>query len=78
MGGVGEQQARQVLLAAIGTYGLVSWSTAQRGYEIGVRLATGATRRDVLGLLTLTALVAGYVPGRRAAATDPVRALRVD
>jgi ABC-type lipoprotein release transport system permease subunit len=28
--------------------------------------------------LLLTALVAGYFPGRRAAATNPVRALRVD
>jgi putative ABC transport system permease protein len=115
-----------LLLAAIGTYGVVSYTTAQRTYEIGVRVAVGATRGDIFGLvigqslrmvlaglaagivaapvlgrtlssflygvsaadpvtfaavgalLVLTAVLAGYVPGRRAASTDPVRALRVD
>jgi putative ABC transport system permease protein len=115
-----------LLLAALGTYGVVSYSTAQRSYEIGVRLAVGAGRADILGLvlgqslklvligsalgvatallagralssflfgvsardpatlaavvglLVATALLAGYLPGRRAAATDPVRALRAD
>jgi predicted permease len=115
-----------LLLAAIGTYGVVSYTTAQRTYEIGVRVAVGATRGHIFGLvigqslrlvlaglaagvvaalflgralssflygvstadpvtfaavgalLLLTALLAAYVPGRRAANTDPVRALRVD
>ena len=44
----------------------------------GVSALDPATFAAVGGLLVLTALLAGYVPGRRAAATDPVRALRVD
>ncbi len=115
-----------LLLAAIGTYGVVAYATAQRSYEIGVRVAIGATRRQIFGLvigqsvrlvlaglaigvlaalalgrtlstflygvspadpatfavvvgvLVGTALLAGFLPGRRAAATDPVRALRAD
>jgi putative ABC transport system permease protein len=115
-----------LFLAAIGTYGVVSYATAQRTYEIGVRVAVGASRRDILGLvvgqslklvlaglaagvvaalalgrtlssflygvtasdpvtfaavtgiLVLTAVLAGALPGRRAAAIDPARALRND
>jgi putative ABC transport system permease protein len=55
-----------LILAAIGVYGVVSFSAAQRTYEIGVRVALGATRSSVFGMvlgqglrLVLTGLVAG-------------------
>jgi putative ABC transport system permease protein len=48
--------AAAIILAAVGIYGLVSYSVSQRTYEIGVRLAMGATKTNVVALILTQSL----------------------
>jgi predicted permease len=123
---LGSFAAFALVLASLGIYGLISYSVSQRTQEIGIRMALGASARDVqrriiaqtlwlaaigmvigtaaswamaqgaggllfgvtardpgtfagmLMVLTLVALVAGYVPARRASRIDPMVALRAE
>ena len=115
-----------LVLASLGIYALISYSVNQRTQEIGIRMALGASARDVQGriitqtlrlaaigmalgtlaswamaqsagaccsasrardpgtfvamllVLTIVAIVAGYLPARRASRIDPMVALRAE
>jgi putative ABC transport system permease protein len=54
------------LLASIGIHGVLSFAVSQRVSEIGVRIALGARRRDILGMVMgrgVRLVAAGLLPG---------------
>jgi predicted permease len=72
--------ALALLIAALGLYGVTSYAVQRRSPEIGIRMALGAQRGDVIGLvlrqsLTLTAVGIVLGLGAAAAVTRSVRGM---